>query len=400
MDPDQVLAPQQRSPAAIPQGVEDMTRALLGSAYGTMQHLGHLPQRMFEASEGLRQTGEYNPAPMVETMGMLAGGGMPAAERGAAGIFGGALAKGADMENLLRAKLMQSAYQPGFEGFGRTAALEKTGWFQGPEGLWRFEIPDNRARLSSQPLSEIKTMGQYIQHPQAFTHYPDLAKRPVHFDMPMGQGIYESQTGHFHLGPPDPVTGTEIPLHELQHGIQQIEGFAPGGNPNMFKGTKAEREALYNRLAGEVEARNVQRRLPWTAAARRQTPPWVTEDIAPGHQIINPPDARLGEQYALKLKQMGETKDGSKSFHMLDEQGQPVGQLHATEEKPGRVYIDNIASTSVEPNTLGFSNMRSIIEALKGEFPGVKTIQGARVTGARAAAGKALTMPDLVLKVR
>jgi hypothetical protein len=42
----------------------------------------------------------------------------------------------------------------------------------------------------------------------------------------------------------------------------------------------------YRRLAGEVEARNVQKRMDMDAATRRATPPWSTEDVPRDQQIV------------------------------------------------------------------------------------------------------------------
>jgi hypothetical protein len=42
----------------------------------------------------------------------------------------------------------------------------------------------------------------------------------------------------------------------------------------------------YQRLAGEVEPRNVQKRMDFSADERRQTPPWQTQDIEDEYQII------------------------------------------------------------------------------------------------------------------
>jgi len=42
----------------------------------------------------------------------------------------------------------------------------------------------------------------------------------------------------------------------------------------------------YRRLAGEVEARNVQKRMDWTPEQRRETPPWATEDVPRDQQIV------------------------------------------------------------------------------------------------------------------
>ena len=81
-------------------------------------------------------------------------------------------------------------------------------------------------------------------------------------------------------------------LHEMQHAIQQREGFARGGNPNQFKGSPQFRNMEYQRLAGEVEARMVQNRMNLTPEQRRDTYPFAIgrygyEDIPKSQQIIN-----------------------------------------------------------------------------------------------------------------
>lgn len=137
--------------------------------------------------------------------------------------------------------------------------------------------------------------------------------------------------------------------HELQHAIQKREGFAKGGRVDQFELTpdlikesldtwgnvsllkrfseaKGEGVAIkrfeqlferkptdmelslakktsfdriaqsqrelkqtpfesYQRLAGEAEARNVQKRMDWTAEQRRDTPPWETLDV-PESELI------------------------------------------------------------------------------------------------------------------
>lgn len=45
-------------------------------------------------------------------------------------------------------------------------------------------------------------------------------------------------------------------------------------------------EGVYRRLAGEVEARNVQARRNWTPEARRETPPWETADVPEADRIV------------------------------------------------------------------------------------------------------------------
>ena len=42
----------------------------------------------------------------------------------------------------------------------------------------------------------------------------------------------------------------------------------------------------YRNLAGEVESRNVEKRMNMNAADRLQTPPWATEDIPRDQQVV------------------------------------------------------------------------------------------------------------------
>ncbi|MGE0830318.1 MAG: LPD23 domain-containing protein, partial [Hyphomonadaceae bacterium] len=127
------------------------------------------------------------------------------------------------------------------------------------------------------------TVGETTNHPELLSAYPDLASRP-HGSPALGMGgpgvrggysegddaIYTSQ---FIKGEEERSTG----LHELQHAIQAREATARGAN-----GT----DAAYPRVAGEVEARNVQTRRDFTPEERRAKPPWTTEDIPRSEQIV------------------------------------------------------------------------------------------------------------------
>lgn len=65
--------------------------------------------------------------------------------------------------------------------------------------------------------------------------------------------------------------------HEIQHAIQDSEVFATGGMVN---------DRNYERIAGEVEARNSARRENMTPEERAETPPWETEDVSEEKQIV------------------------------------------------------------------------------------------------------------------
>lgn len=75
-------------------------------------------------------------------------------------------------------------------------------------------------------------------------------------------------------------------LHEVQHAIQTREGFAAGGSPESMGGV-ADADRLYRRLAGEVEARNVEARRAMTADDRVAISPDETADTRPREYIIH-----------------------------------------------------------------------------------------------------------------
>ena len=58
------------------------------------------------------------------------------------------------------------------------------------------------------------------------------------------------------------------------------------GQTDVPQALKNATDTLYRRHAGEVEARNVQTRRDWTPEQRRETPPWMSQDISDDQQIV------------------------------------------------------------------------------------------------------------------
>jgi len=166
------------------------------------------------------------------------------------GMLAGPKAKTANHALLAVAKDLEK------EGASNRDIWSKTGWLQGPDGEWRFEISDHAAKLSSNvPRSEYdpskvtfplfeggifnknqRTLGSTLDHPALFEAYPELRDVRVGsagFD-PNLRGSYNKSQGYLGLagGKPDDVLSTA--LHETQHAVQGIEGTAPGGLPSMF----------------------------------------------------------------------------------------------------------------------------------------------------------------------
>jgi hypothetical protein len=258
------------------------------------------------------------------------------------GMFAGPGAKTANLPMLAKAQEMAG------RGLGRDAIWKETGWFQGgKDGKWRFEIDDSKSKYTSpqqavedrlqdlryktvqdregnywrnptpQEISErallekehlghisgvlnakpVHKLSDFLDHPDLFEAYP--ATKDI--------SAAEGSLGPGSLGSFDDAAGVMMMnrvgneqkstmLHELQHAVQADEGFARGGtdmdftyqNSPLFDQRRSHESAFdaYRRVAGEVEARNVQKRANMTPEQRLATPPWDTEDIPTADQIL------------------------------------------------------------------------------------------------------------------
>lgn len=186
---------------------------------------------------------------------------------------------------------------------------QETGWHRGSDGKWRFEISDNQASLAvpgatfgdiyanayANAFAEGRksvTVGDVLHHDQLFAAYPDLSRIPVS-EMPEGERalarLQRRATGMAIQVQPGMPAGRVVSslLHELQHGIQTIEGFARGGSARRFVSDMDRTgAATYRRLAGEVEARNTQARQRMTDRHRQHIPPSVTADVSESDVIV------------------------------------------------------------------------------------------------------------------
>lgn len=359
----------------------DVNRLVSGIG-GAFNSLGN--SLMGQTSVAVGPDGSVSPIDpgLVDAAGTLSGlaaeGGfaMPKPE-GALGVFAGRNSATADLQMLDFAKR--------YEGQGLPPELihRETGWFRGADGEWRYEIPDTGATFASNvlkpegpemntawwnrlhdlaaqqgyfdfhdmaknaPEAEVNAvrdaatadvgarapLGVLMSHPDLFAAYPDLMHRPVYPTKANAtySGLY-NPLGDFFEVEPSRQTGNQdqdslsIALHEIQHAIQQREGFAQGGSPrepemtqaggqivsdmqNRLQALKAQpiksdedaEEILYltrmlgqistrplgdlgyHTLAGEVESRNVEMR---NAFGAYDTPPWQTEDVPRQYQNV------------------------------------------------------------------------------------------------------------------
>lgn len=138
-------------------------------------------------------------------------------------------------------------------GINNETIRKKTGWFKGYDSMWRFEIADSLMKLKS--LGKENTyfiLSDLIEHKKLFDVYPSLKYMKVKLtNVDVGLASYNTNDNTIRIDKAlfDNLNNTreinklkKILIHEIQHAIQDIEGFAGGSTPNYWL------SAIYNGL--------------------------------------------------------------------------------------------------------------------------------------------------------
>lgn len=183
----------------------------------------------------------------------------------------------------------------------------------------RNEVSDKHTDMdfSEKLLGKTFRLPEVMRHNELFKAYPELKYVTVSIKKTgengtLGNASYEDKHINLYRHEKD-TDGFEewekkagsVLLHEVQHIIQGIEGFAKGASPEMFEESPEASEQssigrkivadgksfmsameAYRASAGEVESRNVQTRMRFTPKQRINTLLSDTADIAPKDQIV------------------------------------------------------------------------------------------------------------------
>jgi hypothetical protein len=212
----------------------------------------------------------------------------------ALGTFAGVGAKTADLASLQKAKDLMA------KGVTDREAWSQTGWTHAfPDGKPRFEIDDSKSFYDTMAAQDIKSrdgfnpskdtlpLDNVVSHKELFSAYPDLANLQTHFfpKSRLGEayGAYSPKLDRLTFADDvvDEGKGLYSAIHEMQHAVQQREGFQGGSSPKAMGSLED-----YARLAGEAEARLTQKRMNMTAEQRANSYPIDMFDIPVAKQII------------------------------------------------------------------------------------------------------------------
>ena len=150
------------------------------------------------------------------------------------------------LDNLAVAREMEEAKKDA------KAIKMATGWERGADGKWRYEIPDAKIkdtidvgggnivkRYEEGMLWNDGKLEDAVDAPKLFEAYPQLKNIKIHTDAVMNympsNGYYNPQTKTITIHAADLKYLNSILNHEIQHAIQNIEGFAQGGNSKTVR---------------------------------------------------------------------------------------------------------------------------------------------------------------------
>jgi hypothetical protein len=274
------------------------------------------------------------------------------------GLFAGVKSKTANAKSLMTADRSLK------QGAPREAVRKQHGWFTGMDDKYRYEISDHKAKLLPTDKKTIR-LDKALQHDELFAAYPHLRKLPVTRKMSFTSGgSYNPKTGEIEINPLGSKKGIlSNLLHEVQHAVQEVEGFATGSSLSMarrhmgknywdkvqekldlmdfkshpsqkapsiskyvkqHKGSGLSDQALrkqyydefkiheaqlmqqqadmevvypyYKKYAGEIESRDVSRRMGYDPAKRAKHPPVLRKDA-----VVEMPDTDISIPEPIKV---------------------------------------------------------------------------------------------------
>lgn len=222
-----------------PQDLQRLGTDMVGNAQQQNAAIGAgtvAPGRMLNSQEPTPQELAAMDASPIGGFGTGEGGG------GAfAGTFAGIASKTANRALLMQAKNAIAG------GADPEAVRKATGWMRGLDGEWKYEISDHLLDVKVDP----KTSKVRIHHPDLRRAYPDLMdKIKVEWfnDTLDKRGRYDPDKHIMYLNKNlKPDEWSDVVVHELQHPIQDIEGFSPGASPThpgILAFSRAERDLL------------------------------------------------------------------------------------------------------------------------------------------------------------
>lgn len=146
--------------------------------------------------------------------------------------------RNAEIANIIA---LDEAKQMEVDGYNESEIYQQTGWFRGADNMWRFEIDDSTMRYTPERMAQKMVDGavhleDVIDHPVLFSAYPRLRDVSVTFTpmKPGAEGVYRRAENRIYLADSNKNSPESTLVHEIQHAIQALEGFAYGASRSYW----------------------------------------------------------------------------------------------------------------------------------------------------------------------
>ena len=114
--------------------------------------------------------------------------------------------------------------------------------------------------------SDGNTLADYISHPKLFEKYPQLKNVGLSFQsLEVGvNGLYNPETNQIILDASLRSVPESTLIHEIQHAVQNIEGFASGSTPEYWASTEREQDAPEREYLQKFKGLTKEQQNQWT----------------------------------------------------------------------------------------------------------------------------------------
>lgn len=140
-------------------------------------------------------------------------------------------------------------------------------------------------------------LSDYMKHPELFKAYPQLKDLKIYFRQSVNKGEYNSSTKTIIINPMNSAkVQREALIHEIQHAIQDIEGFAKGSSVGYWQKegySFNDSYDRYQRTAGEIESRDTAHRIDYADEERKSIQP----DIYRTDAVLKEDSIKYSQRY-------------------------------------------------------------------------------------------------------
>jgi len=190
--------------------------------------------------------------------GAVAGRGILEYDPNTTRVFAGKRASGLGYQGRNNIKLAEDLFA---QGAKNEDVYNQTGVFRGVDGKLRYELDDKASSvMDAVPAGTTLRLDEYLNHPELFKLYPSIRGVPVKFmsqeDMGGVRGSFSPSDMSIKIAIDDPEQMRSTLLHEVQHALQNYEGFS-GGSSTFNNYSQHQAETFAGNLLSSPEAKNL-----------------------------------------------------------------------------------------------------------------------------------------------